>query len=129
MRKRKRENYIKVFQKDPEKLERMLRMREEGYSAAELGRIFGVDHTSILHQCRKYKTKPFKKKIAYKPEKIKSWIRSREPILKREGINLGKDLYEDYLKENQDKEFIRDKKGNIIRIKCVDNLFDSSRGK
>ena len=100
-------------------------MKAEGGSASELARIFGVDHTSILYQCKKHGMKPFEKKeIVYKSKRQRAEGRRRAPILEREGINLGKDSYGDYLKEDKKREFTRDKKGNIIRIKSGDNSFD-----
>lgn len=49
--------YQKVF-KDEHKLERMLHMRQDGWTFESLAIIFGVDHSSIYKACKVHKVKP-----------------------------------------------------------------------
>ena len=45
--------YLRVFDKDPQKLSEMLSRYAKGEELTALGRAYGVDHTSILHQVKK----------------------------------------------------------------------------
>ena len=172
----------------------MLQMAADGYSYAEIGRIFMCDHTSIMYQCRKHGVKlksevhidyytindlaeklgrcrstihdyintgklktcnqhgmgievhvsvsefeKFMKEKTIKiskpkivnfippPRKQIEGYKYYKPIIKREGINEGKETYEDYLKADQQKKIIRDEKGNIIKVESinVDNYFET----
>lgn len=46
--------FKKVFS-DPEKLARMLALRAKGWSYVSLGDLYGVDYTSIYHNCKVHK--------------------------------------------------------------------------
>lgn len=38
---------------DPAKKAEMLKYREQGYAYADIARLYGVDHTTIMYHCRK----------------------------------------------------------------------------
>jgi hypothetical protein len=107
--------YIKVF-RDKEKLTEMLRLRSQGVLTTILARHYGVDHSSILYQCRKYNIIAGKEFIfedimnatETKEERRKANLdgfKSRlfdlqKPQFEINGdkINQGKKSYADYLK-------------------------------
>ena len=49
-----RDSYEKKFNRDPDMLMEMLELRKDGWSLTALGQKYGVDHTSVLYQCRKF---------------------------------------------------------------------------
>ena len=89
-------------------LEEMLARRMAGATVSELGRAYGVDHTTIIYQCKKhgvgYKRELETEKIRRKartatvPQAVKKTI-TLHPILERERINRGLPSYAAYLAE------------------------------
>jgi hypothetical protein len=45
--------------RDPNRLREMLNKHRAGWSFSELGRMYDVDHASIMYQVRKYSRNPF----------------------------------------------------------------------
>ena len=109
---RHKTGYIKVF-KDKKKLAKMLAYYKEGYGMSELGRKYGVDHTSILYQIQKHnvvrigKPKTFdeqgQKRIPLVPPPPPKQSKYEKTI--NAPINKGHD-YEHYLELTQ-KRYVR----------------------
>ena len=130
----------KIF-RDRQKLQEMFSLRQQGWSLTQLGVKFGVDHTSILYLCHKYKVLPgikverkiptFERKclkcgkpvnaIANKfcSQKCYSQFCAsknevlNEEIVEGEKINSGKD-YMDYVREENRKKAERFRKLKIV---------------
>jgi len=123
---RKNRTFIKVFQRDKDKLMEMLYLRRNGWSAPRLAKRYGLqDHTSILHWCKKYGVKPkldselnpFER--VYTRKEIQTEIRlnvkqkeiPKNPYIGFEGkINQGR-MYKDYLEDKKFNQLL--KKGRI----------------
>lgn len=46
--------FKKIFHTDKKKLDFMLSLRRQGWSYLSLAFVFGVDHSSIYHECKKF---------------------------------------------------------------------------
>lgn len=63
--------YIKVFQKNPEKLVEMLKLFKNGKTSYFLAEKYKVDHSTIFYHVRKYGIKrPFKLKYRYQEDVV-----------------------------------------------------------
>lgn len=94
--------YKRVFD-DKEKLQKMLVLRDVGWSYNALAIRFNVDHSSIIYQCQKHKelfNQPDKLTI-YKKDALKEKYKYKD--LLNERICKGKN-YAEYLKESLDKK-------------------------
>jgi hypothetical protein len=76
--------------KDPHKKNNMLSLRRQGWTYLSLAFIYGVDHTSIYYECKKYKIANPVNTVDFSPKSIVNLL----------GISLPKDKnYSDYLRE------------------------------
>lgn len=83
-----REPYKKIFS-DKKLLDMMFSLRIKGWSYPSLAMIFGVDYSSIYHECEKFHIK-----------KMGNNNLNMKLILKELGVKAPKlKTYEDYLKE------------------------------
>ena len=105
--------YKKIF-KDKKKLAKMLAYYKEGYGMSELGRKYGVDHTSILYQIQKHNVVRIGKPKTFEQPKEKplpliplrpKFKQSKYDNVINAPINKGHD-YEHYLELTQ-KRYVR----------------------
>lgn len=82
-------SYTRVF-RDKGNLEEMLSLRRKGWTYHSLAFLYGVDHSSIYHECKKFEVEPIKKKVSFS---IKSVLSMLEIKVK------GPKTYNDYLRE------------------------------
>lgn len=95
--------YRRVFN-DKEKLNEMLGLARQGHSYSSLGRLYGVDHTSIMFQCSKHGVTNgvmyLQKKGRYYPPKAKKrGYNTNNPA--EEQINYGLPSYHAYLRADR----------------------------
>ncbi len=84
-----RTSYKKVFG-DKELLESMFRLRRKGWTYMSLAIVYGVDFSSIYHECKKFNVKRSKKTVEL----------SVKSVLDGLGIKAKKEkMYQDYLRE------------------------------
>ena len=88
----------------------IIRLYELGMGLSEIGRLFHIDHTTVLHHVRNKD-----KIIVYRRNKI----RIEEKIEVKE--NKGKN-YKDYLVDSMSVDIVRDDTGNIIEEKKISPL-------
>ena len=48
----------RYFERHPERLEEMFELRRKGMTFAAIGKLYGKDHTTIVHHCKKYGVVP-----------------------------------------------------------------------
>lgn len=96
--------YIRVFQKDPKKLQEMLCLRARGWSLPDLGRRFDVDHSSILYHCKKHDVEP--------PEKLLKIDDKDIEIEEKEKELLGGELTKK-IKKYKNQDLIIEGEGKI----------------
>lgn len=84
-----RKPFKKIF-KDKQKLSTMISLREKGWTYKSLALVFGVDYSSIYHECKKFH-------VEKRGESVDFSVRS---LLTNMGIEAKKErMYADYLRE------------------------------
>lgn len=81
--------YKKVFAED-QILNEMLQLRRAGWTYMSLALLFGVDYSSIYHQCKKFNALKFDKPVNFSVKSILSTLDIKSKKVK---------MYEDYLRE------------------------------
>lgn len=85
-----RTSYKKVFKED-QILNGMLQLRRSGWTYMSLALLFGVDYSSIYHQCKKFHALKLNKPVDFS---VKSILRTLD--IKSKKVKM----YEDYLRES-----------------------------
>ncbi len=83
--------YIKIFE-NRDRLTKMLELRQNGWTYTSLALIYGVDHSSIYHQCKKFHVEKKEGPIDFS---IRSLLRELEIRVPKEKT------YADYLNESR----------------------------
>ena len=96
--------------REPQKLEQLLVMLKRGHSILFLSLYFNCDRSSILFQARKHNVHKYHGVEKWTKVQIKEWetnhfIRPIDNSINGDPITKGKS-YEDYKKENEDREWI-----------------------
>ena len=99
----------------------MLKLRSEGRSLISLARMYGVDHTTIIYHCQKYRIIPFQRMPEIEVTLVERLPRkehrekTRIELLLEEPVNPGKN-YTDYLREEKQRKEMRMTSILTIRI-------------
>lgn len=83
-------HYKKIFQ-DPNKILIMSELRQKGWGYTALAMVFGVDHSSIYHECKKFNIPKGKEHIEFG---IRTILDTLHIEVKRPK------MYADYLRES-----------------------------
>jgi hypothetical protein len=89
---------FKIVFSDKNKLEAMIELRKQGWTYHSLALVFGVDFSSIYHECKKFHVEKGKDNIDFTPRSIIHLleIKAQEPK-----------MYADYLREYKSQRFLR----------------------
>lgn len=98
---------------DKTRLEEMLALRMRGISVIQLGKLYDVDHTTIVYHCkrngvghkRELKTETVERKKREIPQKPPQKVITLHPILANERINRGLPSYADYIRAEEKRRY------------------------
>lgn len=85
-----RKPYKKIFFNDKKKLDLLLDLRRQGWSYFSIAFIFGVDHSSIYHECKKFSVEKNHETIDFSVRTILHNLDIKVPKVK---------MYKDYLRD------------------------------